>query len=232
MSRERERELDHNETEPELRKDWESNRGKNYASLKEKKLAEERRYRVNMHGQLPVRHKRRTFDEEEEVAKVRFQNGSRARKDLEYSNWDEEESHLMDWAHNQAYPSASRLPREHDRAQTPPTFDSPRVNTISSKSSLRSISAPNVSGGASIAGISTLGAQEDIHVKRARQLKYAEELREQMREKSSGIQQGRSRERMKGRSGTDGAHRDSGEHSKCYTMELLNHRYTSLLTTD
>lgn len=175
MSRERDREISRNIAGSGRSRDREVVGSNDYASLRERKVAEERRYRGNTRDHDFGRKK---YDEEEtsdysERSKTRPPHGS---------NWAEEETELMQWTRNQA--SAHRVPRSHTRAQTPPIVDSPRVKRTTSKSSLRSISAPSVAP--PLTGIAALGKYEDSRVKRLRQLKYAEELKSQMKEKLRG----------------------------------------------
>lgn len=171
MSREREREIQHSRTG----QNQDSIRGtRDYSSLREKKLAEERQYRGNTHNHNFGRNE---YDVAE-YPKARFGSNKPPRG----FNWEEEETNLMEWTQNQAHSSNHRAPR---RAQTPPTLDSPRTKRSTSRSSLRSISAPVVAP--PIVGIAALGKYEDGRVKRLRQLKYADELRSQMREKQKKL---------------------------------------------
>lgn len=172
MSREREREISHHETELGGNH-RESRRNGDYASLRERKLAEERRYQGNTHQHFPGQ-EGMEWDEGVQHSKVRF---GRDFSEQVPQSWDREESDLMQWTRSQA--------RNHSRAQTPPIQCSPRVNRSSSRSSMRSISAPNVAA-PPVAGIAALGGGGvDNHTKRLRQLKYAEDLRLQMREKAA-----------------------------------------------
>lgn len=171
MSRERGREISHAKTE--LRDDRrEPRRNGDYASLRERKLAEERRYQGNTH--LPGQE---GMEWEDDVQPSKARCGRDFNEQGAPQSWDREENDLMKWTRSQA--------RNHGRAQTPP-IDSPRVNNnrSSSRSSFRSTSVPNVA--ATVAGIAALGGGGvDNHTKRLRQLKYAEELRLQMREKAA-----------------------------------------------
>jgi hypothetical protein len=136
-----------------------------YAALREKKLAEERRYREGT---------RTGYDHDSGYGdryKERFRSPP-----LPPRGWAEEEKSLMEWTRNQAH-----APRDQARARTPPIEDSPRVKDSISKSSLRSLSAPSVAP--PITGIAALGKYEDSKIKRLRQLKYAEELKSQIKEK-------------------------------------------------
>lgn len=181
ISRERERELGHKkaaDSNPN-RARQETKRGADYATLREKKLAQERRYHGGAHHF--VDEKRDNGDYSDGGHKARF---GRERN----HGWDEEETDLMQWTRNQAHASAHHLP-QHARARTPPAVDSPRLTP---RSSLRSISAPNVAP-PPLTGISALGEYEDSHVKRLRQLKYAEELRSQMRNQMKGKDHGSQR---------------------------------------
>lgn len=166
FSREREREFQHNRAG--LNQD--AKRSGDYASLRERKLAEERQYRGNSHNHD---FRRNEYDNGGH-SKARFVSDKPPRG----FNWEEEETNLMEWTRNQAHSSNQRAPH---RAQTPPTKDSLHVKRSTSRSSMRSISAPVVAP--PITGIAALGQYEDSRVKRLRQLKYAEELRSQMKEK-------------------------------------------------
>ena len=196
MSRQREREISRNKTD--LGDNHrESRRNGDYASLRDKKLAEERLYQGNTHQHFPG-HERVEWDEGVQHSKVRFGHGDQVPQ-----SWDREESDLMKWTRNQT--------RNHGRAQTPP-IESPRANRSSSRSSLRSISAPNVAApvagiaAAPVAGIAALGGGGvDNHTKRLRQLKYAEELRLQMREKET-VGKKPVMAAWRGKSGTDVVH--------------------------
>ena len=84
--------------------------------------------------------------------------------------WDEGEEGLIQWAREQG---KSRDPSI--RAPTPPSYPSTRRNA--DKINTRSISAPVV------AGIAALGAGDTETDKRRKQKEYAEQLREQMKEK-------------------------------------------------
>lgn len=159
MSREREQEIHRNRPGPGS-KNQEPKRGDDYAAMRERKLAEERQYR----GKVRYHDDRRRQDEDSEhPPRARFGNDRQR-------HWEEEEMDLMEWTRNQTH---QRAPH---RAQTPPT-----TRKSTSRSSLRSISAPVVAP--AVTGIAALGRYDDSHTKRLRQLKYAEELRSQMREK-------------------------------------------------
>lgn len=185
MSRERERELIRNEAELVSRRD------KDYASLKERKRAEERQYQgtVYDHPYQAQRQDRDTIDHQH--SRVSFENDPRAANPPKHSSWDEEEDRLMEWTRNQAHPAAAgHAPRDPHRARTPPPpSDAPHMDRKTSRHTLRSISAPSVAGaggGGAVTGIAALGRQEDMQTKRQKQLKYAEELRSQMKEKEGG----------------------------------------------
>ena len=174
MSREREQEITRNGAE------LESRNSTDYKSLRERKLAEERRYQRGMydyddHERTKKRRNWRDTDTENDPGHTRMPR--------QHSSWAEEENELIAWSRNQAHvpPVSGRVLGEYNpRARTPPAVDSLSVNA--SKSSLRSVSAPVVAS-----GIAALGAaKDDPATKRLRQMKYAEELRNQMKEKDGG----------------------------------------------
>ncbi len=204
LSRERENELRRNEAKLSGAGGGSKRSSSDFTSLREKELSEERRYREKRLAE-ERRYSQGHFADHEQRHRDARDSGDRSnnskvkfekdRKGAKYSSWDEEEEDLMKWTRNQAYSTSSRAPAtSHRKAHTPPAMDSPRINTENSKASLRSISAPNVA--AAVAGIAALGATEDSNVKRMRQLKYAEELRNQMKEKKGGESHGNSRRRQ------------------------------------
>lgn len=216
MSREREREIAQNEAGLKQRREQES-KSKDYTSLREKRLAEERRYQGDMHAGSHVSPERQKWSKhrndrdghDRENSRVNFENKPGPRPGLKRSTWDEEESDLMEWTRNQAHRPSNHVLRERNRAQTPPASDSPRVSLDASRSTLRSISAPTVAAGPGmVGGIAALGNQEDSHARRQRQMKYAEELRSQMKEKQS--ERNAQRRQDRGRLKPDGLDRYHG----------------------
>ena len=171
MSREREREIVGNKAGNREGGNTDVKRGGDYASLREKKRAEERQYSGNMHHQDVER-----GDGYAERRRAKFADKKPLPRDF---NWEEEESGLMEWTRSQAHPPTHRMSRDQARAQTPPIEEAYRVKQTTSKSSLRSVSAPSVAP----TGIAALGKFEDSRMKKLRQLKYAEELKSQMKEK-------------------------------------------------
>ena len=170
---------------------------KDYLSMREKRLAEERQYQDQMYRNPELdsyssdfSHRRKQWDENPlENRQVRFKDdsapyGTRNRT----QKWDEEERELIQWAKSQGRLNDGRL---RHRAPTPPIYESPqkreRERENEGHKSLRSISAPVV-----VEGIAALGARDDTKTRQMKQKKYAEELRAQIREKEEAKQ----RERM------------------------------------
>lgn len=185
MSHDREEEINRNKKKLDIaeigsqqQQWWQQQQHHDYAALRDKKIAEEKRYRRQMLAEPSViKGPRKPFEEEEDQLHLKF--------DKHNSNWDREESKLLEWTRNQAHGSKNR-PSRGNRLHTPPASvsgeDRYRAATI------RSISAPSVAGGGvEVVGIAGLGSrEEDAHVKRLKQLKYGEELRNQMQEKRQG----------------------------------------------
>lgn len=152
-----------------------------FSSMREQRMAEERRYRNNMHREVGRYNsdvvRRRRWDED--LPRVRFEEDyPPTKRETNTQKWDDEERDLMQWARE----------RRRHRVPTPPIYESPRKHEKDTdRSSLRSISAPVVAE-----GIAGLGAREDPATRRNRQREYAEELRAQIRER----EEARQRERL------------------------------------
>lgn len=167
LSHEREAELGQNQpSRVQLKKNA---TGSNYATLRDSRLIEERKYSgdpCNRAELIPMGH----------------QGGEDADKDddhqynlfKQYSTWDEEERGVRQWARDKA----DRHPR---KAKTPPCFDSPHLNVPDSRASLRSISAPIAAPVMPLPGWNVV----DVDAQNMKKLKYAEDLRRQMMEKQS-----------------------------------------------
>ncbi len=212
MSHDRNREISYNQEEINMRKPplLPPQGDNDYSSLKERKITEERKYRGEVYNQPdPSRRRRQWRDEDEDghnhYTKVRFEGESSNKRenddDRYYSSWDKEENDLVQWTRNQAHlPGKDSTQRGRRRAQTPPTYDSPREDVNNhSKSTVRSISAPSVTG-LGIAGL--IGREENVSAKRLKQRKYAEELRSQMKEKHGSKQRETAWMKSDGPSGT------------------------------
>ena len=184
MAHERHKELETGQSTS--RPDDVQNRGDDYGSLKERRLAEERQYRGEVYRN-PAISRKRWDDVESSSSKSNIDNKDKNPpflKNKAYSQqWEDEEQKLVKWARNQ---NRSNSQAHRNRAPTPPTYESPHKrgyhqHVDDDHKSMRSISAPVIAGG--------FGTRDvNPQAQRDKQRRYAEELRAQIREKEEAKQ--------------------------------------------
>ena len=216
LSQEREREIIFNMNELDLERQNSASQKQDYSSLRAKKLEEEKRYANSWETQhqLYDEHRSKQWDQSYHP-KPKYSNviDNKELAGTHHSNWDEDETDLMQWTQGQTRKQKLRNP---NRSQTPPTYDSPgKILEDSSKTTLRSISAPHITPGVTIAGIGA--GEEDSNVKRMKQLKYGEELLSQIKAKQKTSKHRRAAW-LKVDNHSKDRPRDSGEQSELMMM--------------
>ena len=142
---------------------------------------EERQYRGIFHDP-PAPSQRRQWKEDNDEAGAFKSNDDRGRS----LNWETEDRELLDWAKERGRANGHRDTRNLSSASNSPI---PPARGPAKSRSLRSISAPVIPP----IGIAGLGAYDDAVVKRERQRAYAEELRQQMRDKEKATRHERAK---------------------------------------
>lgn len=151
-----------------------------YLEIKERRLAEERRYH-----QLPADQdfykRRKHWGDDDNDARPPNAPGRPPidhlgpRPPFAAQRWEDDDLHLMQWAKGRPY---SRMAQNgnRDNLKTPPSHLSPTKQEASKGT--RSISAPILTG------IAAIGVKESDLEKRSKQKQYAEELKAQIRNKT------------------------------------------------
>ena len=150
-----------------------------YLEIKERRLADERRYH-----QLPADqdfYKRRKHWGDDDDARPppngpgRPPIGPAPGPPFAAQRWEDDEVHLMQWAKGRAYSQMAQN-GNRDNLKTPPSHLSPGKQEVSKGT--RSISAPV------LMGMAAIGVKESDVEKRNKQKQYAEELKAQIRSKT------------------------------------------------
>ena len=204
----------------------ESNADNSYAALQAKKLTEERQYRGDpccfskprKHMNTDEDGNRQDHSSNNNFACNKISDASQHQK----SSWDEEEKGLMQWTKNMG----CHFKAQPDKENTPPGLDSARRNEADSRAMLRSISAPISATGMPLPGWSG----NDSHVQKMKKIKYAEDLRNQIREKKASVKYDDSLHRAAdqhlsfGRLSRTRADRSMADNSSNETHSSLHHK--------
>ena len=176
MSRQREREIaefGRGGTDARLRPPPEPAARDPYMEIKERKLAEERRYQ-QLPAEQNLHHRRKQWGDSDGQGPPNGPGPPNVQTAPQ--RWEDDELHLMQWAKGRSSVTAQKASRDHPT--TPPSHHAILRKEEEAKGTRRSISAPIVTGMAAI------GVKESDMEKKNRQRQYAEELKAQIRDKT------------------------------------------------